>query len=61
MSEGVPDTSHLPFKVGQEIICREGKVRREWGKDEEGGEGGEEFMGVGHICADFRLEKLGFS
>ena len=35
MSEGVPDTSHLPFKMGQEVICREGRVRREWGRDEE--------------------------
>ena len=27
------------------------------GRDDEGGEGSEEFMGVGHICTDFRLEK----
>ena len=52
MSEGVPDTSHLPFKMGQEVICIEGRVRRELGRDEKGGEGGEELMGVGHVCAD---------
>ena len=60
MSEGVPDTSHLPFKMGQEVICREGRVRRELGRDEKGGEGGEEFMGVGHVCADSRLEECSF-
>ena len=63
MSEGVPDTSHLPFKIGQEVICREGRVRIEWGRDEGrwGREGGEDFIGVGHICTDFRLKKLSFS
>ena len=49
MSERVPDASHLPFKMGQEVICREGSVRREWGRDEKGGEDGEEFMGVEFI------------
>ena len=57
MSEGVPDTSHLPFKMGQEVICREGRLRRELGRGEKGGAGGEEFMGVEHICTDFRLPR----
>ena len=46
MCEGVPGTSYLPVKVGQEVVCREGSVRGGRGSDEEGREGGETFTGV---------------
>ena len=36
MSEGVPDTSHLPFKVGQEVVCKDERVRGGMRRDVEG-------------------------
>ena len=36
----------IPATLGQEVTCREWRIRRELGRDEKGGEGGEEFMGL---------------
>uniref|UniRef100_A0A0E9PJE2 Uncharacterized protein n=1 Tax=Anguilla anguilla TaxID=7936 RepID=A0A0E9PJE2_ANGAN len=56
MGKEVPDVSHLSFEGSQKVICEKRRGRWGWRGNEEGREGGEQFMWVREACTDLRLE-----